>query len=284
MTQISVYLKAILAFLTSVITSVTMLICPTPASTPEATLTSERCYSLDGAYVTGQGLDCEDGYYYTSGALSAFSIGGLAKIDMATGEIVAQNLLALPQEFRNKDYDHIGDIAVQDGIIYAPVEDKAEEYPLILLYDAETLEYTGTYYEMDATYLTDGIPWCAVDENYLYASPINYPAQIAVFNLADMSFSHTIPLTQPIHRVQAGDCEGGTLYLNCDPKEGNKTVYAVDLTTGETTLLFDRNTTGYDTEAEGICVTTDEDGTLTFHIADYNKLLSTFIRTYQLTA
>lgn len=48
-------------------------------------------------------------------------------------------------------------------------------------------------------------------------------------------------------------------------------------------LLFDRNTTGFGTETEGLCVTTAEDGTRTFHIADYNKLVTTFIRTYQLT-
>lgn len=275
-------LKNFLAALTLFITSITAVFCPTPAPTETAQITSERCYSLVSAYITGQGLDEEDGYYYTSGAIAKFSLCGLAKIDMETGEIVQQSISALPKEFKDKGYDHIGDIAVKDGIIYAPVEDKAEEYPLVLLYDAETLEYTGTYYEMDATYLTDGIPWCAVDDNYLYASPINHPEQIAVFNLSDMSFSHIIPITEPIHRVQAGDCYNGKLYLNCDPNEETKPVYVIDLDTGETSFLFDRNTTGFDTEAEGICVTEDENGTLTFHIADYNKVLSTFIRTYTL--
>lgn len=282
MSAILPYLKAILAFVTSVVTSMATLFCPTPKSTDEASITFERCYSVVGAYVTGQGLDSEDGFYYTSGAISSAKIGSLAKIDMESGEIVMQSLFALPDEFRDMGYDHIGDIAVQDGIIYAPVEDKAEEQPLILLYDAETLEYTGTYYELDGKLLTDGVPWCAVDENYLYASLFNHPECIVAFNLDDMTFSHTIELTVPIHRVQAGDCLDGKLYLNCDPKDGRKTVYEVDTQTGDTRLLFDRNTSGSDTETEGLCVTRAEDGTLTFHIADYNKLLSVFIRTYAL--
>ncbi len=282
MSTASSFLKIIISFVTSIVTIVSTFVCPTPAPTQTAEITSERCYSVVDAYVTGQGLDSEDGYYYSSGAISAYSIGSLAKIDMETGEVVNKNLFALPDEFRKKDYDHIGDLSVQDGIIYAPVEDVAEKYPLILLYDAETLEYTGKYYEMDATYLTDGIPWCATDENYLYTSPINYPTKIAVYNISDMSFSHTVDITEPIHRVQAGDCFDGKLYLNCDNREGKKTVYVLDLETGKTSFLFDRNLTGFSMEAEGLCVTADENGELTFHIFDYNKLLTTFLRTYKL--
>lgn len=275
-------LKNLLAAITFVITSFTSIFCPTPTDTATAKITGETCYSLVGAYVTGQGLDEDGEYYYTSGAISNFQLCALAKIDKTTGEIVKKSLSVLPKEFKDKGYDHIGDIAVQNGIIYAPVEDKAEKYPLVLLYDAETLEYTGTYYELNAEYLTDGIPWCAADENYLYASPINHPEFIAAYNLSDMSFSHAIPITEPVHRVQAGDCFDGKLYLNCDPESDKKPVYVVDLETNTTSFLFDRSTTGFGTEAEGICVTADENGTLTFHIADYNKLLSTFIRTYNL--
>lgn len=131
MAVISAFWQAVWTFLISILTSLSLLFCPTPASTADAQLLTERCFVLDGCYVTGQGLDYEDGYYYTSGAIAAFSIGGLAKINAQTGEIVRQNLLALPREFTQKNYDHIGDIAVKDGIVYAPVEDKAEEHPLI---------------------------------------------------------------------------------------------------------------------------------------------------------
>ncbi|MBQ8209092.1 MAG: hypothetical protein IJZ35_00715 [Clostridia bacterium] len=276
------FLRPYLVTLTAAITSITMLICPTLADTDSAEIVNENCYSLVDAFIMGQGLDTYDGYYYTSGSIAAVQICSLAIVDINSGEIVTDVLDALPQEFKDKDYDHIGDISVQNGIIYAPVEDKAEEQPLVLLYDAETLEYKNVYYELDATYLTDGIPWCATDENYLYTSEFNNPERIVVYNIDDMSPSHTVELAEPLARVQSGDVLDGTLYLNCDPEEGNKNVYSVDLTTGDVTLVFDRNTTGFETETEGLCAETDKNGELIFHISDYNKLVSTFIRTYKL--
>lgn len=274
-------LRPFLASFTAMITAITLIICPTPKDTDTASLESEACYSLVDAFIMGQGLDEEGDYYYTSGSLSGIQLCCLGIIDKATGEIVKDSLDALPQEFKDLNYDHIGDISVQNGIIYAPVEDKAEDQPLVLIYDAETLEYTGVYYELDATYLTDGIPWCATDDNYLYASEFNDPERIVVYNIDDMSFSHTVELSEPLARVQAGDVYDGTLYLNCDPHDENKTVYSVDLTTGEVNLICDRATTGYDTEAEGLCATENENGELIIHISDYNKLISTFVRTYK---
>ena len=97
-----------------------------------------------------------------------------------------------------------------------------------------------------------------------------------------MSFSHTVELSETLFRVQAGDVLDGRSYLNCDPKGENKTVYEIDLATGETKLLFDRNTTGFDTEAEGLSVMKDENSEPVFTISDYNKIVSTFIRTYRL--
>lgn len=274
-------LKTILSYFTIVIISFTSIICPTPESTETAEITNEFSYALVGAFVTGQGLDEDAEYFYSSGSIAAAKLCCLAKIDKATGEIINQRIDVLPNEFKQKDYDHIGDISVQNGKIYAPVEGVAGENPFVLIFDAETLEYTGTYFELDAEHLTTGMPWCATDDNYLYASTFHNPDSIIVYNLSDLSFSHTIVLSQPVERVQAGDVLNGKLYLNCDPHEGNKTVYEVDIETGETKLLFDRKTTGFETETEGLCAELDNNGSLTFHIADYNKIVSTFIRTYK---
>ena len=273
-------LKTALAPITAIVISLTAIICPTPASTETAEITNEFSYALVDAFVTGQGLDEEGDFFYSSGSLAGIKLCCLGIIDKTTGEIVKENLDALPQEFKNLEYDHIGDISVQYGIVYAPVENKPETDPLVLLYDAETLEYTGKYFAVDWEYLKDGIPWCATDDNYLYASQFNDAERIVVYNIDDMSFSHTVELSETLSRIQAGDVVDGVLYLNCDPHDVNKTIYAVDLETGEVTLLCDRATTGYDTETEGLCVEKNADGTLTAHVSDYNKIISTFVRTY----
>lgn len=276
------YLKVVLSPLTALVMMISSLICPTPPATDKAEIINEIGFSLIDAFLCGQGVEEEDDSYYVSGSLSGIKICCLGIVDKTTGKVIKENLDALPIEFKQNDYDHIGDISVQNGIIYAPVENKPETDPLVLLYDAETLEYTGTYYAVDWTYLKDGIAWCATDENYLYTSQFNEADKIIVYNIDDMSLSHIVELSETVYRVQAGDVVDGKAYLNCDPKGENKTVYEVDLTTGETTLLFDRNTTGFDTEAEGISVTKDKNGELIFTISDYNKIVSTFIRTYKL--
>ena len=277
------FFKVIFCGLNVLILALTALTDPMPADTDTASVTKVRTYTLMDAYITGQGYDSDDEYYYSSGAISAFKAAGIAKIDKKTGEIIAANYFALPNDLRKLGYDHIGDITVANGYIYAPVEDVDEIQPLVLLYSADTLEYTGVYYELDNTYLPDGIPWCANDENYLYTSAYHDADKLLAFNIDDMSFSHAVELTHKLDRNQGGDLENGVLYMNTDPKQGNKEVWAIDPVTGETTLLFDRNTTGVaGTEAEGICVETADDGTLTFRIADYNKILSTVIKSYTL--
>lgn len=276
--------KLLFPILGSVIIALTCVTNPTPPDTDTASVRHVKTYALDDAYITGQGYDSDDDFFYSSGAISAFKAAGVAKIDKSTNRIIAANYFALPKELKEKGSDHIGDITVQNGIIYAPVEDEAEENPFILLYSADTLEYTGICYELDTEFLDDGIPWCASDDNYLYTSTFHSTDKILAFNLSDMSLSHVITLSRQIDRNQAGDVFDGTLYMNCDPHEGNKEVYAVDLATGETRLLFDRATTGLtETETEGMCVYSDPEGKVCFRIIDYNKIVSTMVREYVLS-
>ncbi len=257
-----------------------------PVDAPNLEVVSNYHYIMDEALVMGQGLANDGTYLYSSGAISALYLGALSKIDMNTGEILLRKINAIPKEFVKKGYDHIGDISWHNGLIYAPVEDLQEEQPLVLLYDAETLEYTGTYFELDNTYLPDGIPWCTVDADngYLYASPFKNVTCIVAFNLSDMSFSHIIPLSEEITRVQAADYFDGKLYVNLDTQgTGYKEIKVIDVNTGEVSLLAQRDMQGRDVETEGLTITRDENGKLLFHITDYDKTVSVYLRTYRLT-
>ncbi|MCQ2462346.1 MAG: hypothetical protein MJ177_02935 [Clostridia bacterium] len=280
------WISRVWAMLTALITLITGAIQGTPADIEGAHLVNETQYVLEEAYVMGQGLACDENYFYTSGAISALYMGGLGKIDRKTGELVQKKMFALSTEFTSKGYDHIGGIAYYDGKIYAPVEDKEEKYPLVLIYDAETLEYTGTYYDCTVEYLDDGIPWCAVDydRGYLYTSTFHNAEEIVAYNLDDMTFSHIIPLSQPVDRIQSGAYLDGKLYLNLDPhnEDATKTVYSVDIETGGVSLVFTRNTSGIETETEGICVEKAKDGSVRFFIADYDKTVAMFLREYSI--
>ncbi|MDO4379511.1 MAG: hypothetical protein Q4D20_01425 [Clostridia bacterium] len=280
-------LKRIKAVFISVIAAVCMVISPMPNSEGEVKIVSQNQYVLSGAFVAGQGL-CNDGeFYYTSGAISKLYMTALSKIDMKTGETVKKNLSALPRKFTKEGYDHIGAISLLGDTIYAPVEHRSNENPLVLLFDKNTLEYTGKYFALDSTYLYDGIPWCAVDSdnNLLYTSPFHTAKYILAFNLSDMSFAKKIDLSSEIDRVQGGVYHDGKLYVNLDPLDPKnvKTVKTVDLSSGNVAECFSRTVTGiFGCETEGITLTFTPEGKMRFVIADYDKTVCVFLRTYEI--
>lgn len=238
---------------------------------------------LTGALKAGQGI-CTDGeFYYTSGSVSALGLSSLAKWDKNMKCLKTRNA-AIPKEFsKTCGSDHIGGIDCADGILYASLEGKPYDHNFILLYDCDTLTYTGRYYEISHESMTDGIPWCAVDgENgYLYTSRYGGAEKILRYRLSDMSLDGEIVLSETVDRIQGGDVYEGTLYLSCDAAHSvEEPVYSVDLSTGEVTLLMMRTQENYDNEAEDLCVFPMSDGSL-FHVLDYDKLLGINVRHYK---
>lgn len=272
------------SILTAVFMALTAVFQGTPAASEGLTLVSEKQFVLEAAFTAGQGIAVDDEFIYTSGAISAVYMGGLAKIDKKTGEFVIKRLDSLPAEFTAKGYDHIGGIGVYDGKIYASVEDKAEETPLVLVYDCATLDYTGVYYNVSNEVLDDGIPWCTVDgdNGYLYCSSFHNATELVAYNIEDMSFSHYIELSEPVDRVQAGSYLDGKVYLNLDPHydDNSKDIVSVDVATGKVEFISNRQTGGIKTETEGIAAFYNDDGKLSFYITDYDKTVAIFIREY----
>ena len=243
-------------------------------------IVSKQKLSPVASLYSGQGL-CSDGeYFYTSGSLTAVNFTGLAKFDRDMKCIKTKGS-SVPEEFHEKyGSDHIGGIDCAGGFIYAPVEGKIKGegylYNFILLYDCETLEYTGRYYDLTSDYLDDGIPWCAVDrENgFLYTSKFDPVGEILQYDLNTMNFIKAIPLSEEIRRVQGGSVYEGILYLSYDCKEsgGREVIYSVDPVSGSVDTVFERSMPNYDNEAEDICVYPMPDGSL-YHTLDYDKLI-----------
>lgn len=236
---------------------------------------------------SGQGLCYDEEYFYTSGSLTFINFTGLAKFD-ENMKCIKKQANAVPKEFYEKyGSNHIGGIDCANGYIYAPVEGKIDGegylYNFILLYDCETLEYTGTYYDLTSEYLTDGIPWCAIDrENgHLYTSKFDEVTEILQYDLETMNFVKAIPLDEELDRLQGGSVYDGILYLSYDVSDSTtEQVLAVDLADGSVSVEFTRSLPNYDNEAEDICVYPLADGTL-FHLVDYDKLINTNINHYK---
>lgn len=125
---------------------------------------------LIGAAERSQGITTDGKYYYFS------SKWGLTKSELDGKTRVKSNPLAIPKKLKDEyGLAHIGGISYSkaDNCIYAGLEDsKVWEYPVVAVYDADTLKFTGRYYILDKALHTRGLPWVAVDNDrgMLYAA------------------------------------------------------------------------------------------------------------------
>ncbi len=237
---------------------------------------------LEKAMYTGQGITTDGEYYYTSGSMTALKMTGLAKWKADDFTLEMSNLDVIPKEYKDKyESNHVGGISYYNGLIYAGVENKGKDHPLVVTYDCETLEKVSVY-EISNEILPNGIPWCAVDADngYLYCSPFRDVEKIAAFDIDTMQFSHYIVLSQGITRIQGGEVYQGKLYLSSDNGENTDTVYTVDVISGDTQVFCERTAPGLaGNEAEDMTVFPMSDGSFV-HIIDYDKTVGIYIRHY----
>lgn len=255
---------------------------PTASSTVELVDTDKLL--LEKAMYAGQGITTDGEYYYTSGAMTAVNMTGIAKWNADDFTLVSKRLGVIPKEYREKyDSNHIGGIGYYNGLIYASCENSSKDHPLVITYDCETLE-TVNVYELSTEVLPNGIPWCAVDADngYLYCSPFRDVEKIAAYKLDTMEFDHYIYLTQGVTRIQGGDVYDGKLYLSSDNGENTDTIFCVDVFDGKTTLLCERTIPGLNgNEAEGMTVYPMDDGSF-LHVIDYDRVVGIYIRHYSI--
>lgn len=221
-----------------------------------AEVIGKNTYVLFDYQVTSQGVTNDGEYFYFSGNEH------LGKADMESGEITLINYDAIPDELQEKGCNHIGGLSCYNGYVYAAVEDGPDYLnSFIVLYNADTLEFSGKYYSLPHDLHIEGVPWCAVDveRNYLYTAEWTNATVLNVFSLDDMSFVKTIPLSDPIDRIQGAEMFDDKLYMSCDEENDMKRIFTLDVKSGKVEECFKRNI-GKGFEAEGLTVFADENG------------------------
>ncbi len=245
-----------------------------------AEVTNVIRYVLTDKNYNNQGITNDGEYFYFSGTKN------LAKADMKTGEIFCVTMNAIPDELKEKGCNHIGGLSYYDGIVYAAIEDGPDYLnSFIALYDAETLKYTGVYYEVPHELHLEGVPWCAVDaeKGFLYTAEWSNATVLNVFDLETLELVKLIELSEPIDRIQGAEMFDGLLYMSCDEENDDKRVLSLDVNTGEVKTVFARNI-GKGFEAEGITVYADENGNPVFCVLDRGvKRESTNLTFYKLS-
>jgi hypothetical protein len=158
---------------------------------------------------------------------------------------------AIPADWKGRGFDHIGDIDVIDGVIYAPLEqpDYNMGTQAMLLYDAETLQYQRgvDVAQHHASFVT-------VDPETGIAYSMDYFGGDALlrYDVRDgWRPLDPLPMSVFVDRVQGGDVYAGAVWLSTD--DDTDGVYRVDLATG---LVNSLGSIGHvDGEGEGIDAT-----------------------------
>ncbi|KJE94705.1 hypothetical protein CAOG_05307 [Capsaspora owczarzaki ATCC 30864] len=151
-------------------------------------------------------------------------------------------------------YNHIGDIDIYNGVLYAPIEEDSYTRPAIVTYDPMTLEYTGLVQTTQKH-----MPWVAVSSLYkfLFSSEFDNVTSLYVYQVENLKMGlftildlHLpVGLEQGLMAVQGGVVSGTNLYLSSSAP--GDPVYVVDYRTGIVQLEFNLPSTQ---ETEGIAI------------------------------
>lgn len=284
--KITGFFSKIIYVVLSVLTSISIITSPVALITDKTFITSSETKVMFEALVSGQGITNDGNYVYTSGAIAALSLTSLAKYNFDDMSLVKCNVGALPFFLLSEGFDHIGGIGCYNGKIYAPAEGGEKDYKAcVLVYDCETLNFTGEYYYMPIDKFYDGIPWCAVDKEtgLLYASEWKNADYVYIFDvnnkMQEVGSLKVSGVVDELNRIQGAEISDGKLYLSQDTKSSTKIVYSMDIKNGVTEVAFERPFSEDRIESEDITIFEENDNKV-FCTLDYNKIASVTFHKY----
>lgn len=231
-----------------------------------------------GAYFRSQGITTDGETLYFSSKTT------IIRTEDDARTLVNANYSAIPDELAdNYGIAHIGGMSYYNGYIYAGLEDsKVWDYPIVGVYDANTLELVE-YYIMDAQVITRGLPWVCVDgaTGYLYCTDHSKnPTKLLVYDTAnEMKFVREVALEESPYAIQGAEFYNGAIYAATN--DDTQTIYKIDPENGEVEKLLDRNLTTL-AEGEGLTVMV-KDGEPVIVAMDMGSLfINAFVREYTL--
>jgi hypothetical protein len=158
---------------------------------------------------------------------------------------------AIPDEWKARGFDHIGDIDVADGVLYAPLEQP--NYDLgsqaMLTYDPVTLEYkTGR----DVSQHHNSFVTVDAAAGIAYSMDFFGGEALLRYDIEDdWRVLEPVKMSLRVENVQGADLHDGAAWLSTD--DATEGVYRVDLETGKVDVL---GSIGHvDGEGEGIDAT-----------------------------
>ncbi len=184
----------------------------------------------------------------------------------------------IPPELAAEGLDHVGDIDIADGVLWAPLEGpERTEGQVIARYDAGTLAYVGS-----EPVEQDHAAWVAVDGDVVYSmNEFESDDTVLRYRWTGGRLEPGEPLVMgaAVERVQGGDVADGALWLSTD--DDTHGIYRVDLASGEVTAVGSAGRV--DGEGEGIDATDLPAGLLHVLVADA-EIIPMWLTSFAVTA
>jgi hypothetical protein len=198
----------------------------------------------------------EDGWIFSLNNALFRTDDELVEIETATP--------AVPAEYAERGFNHVGDIDVVDDLIFAPLEQP--EYgrgtQVMAWYDADTLEFEGG---IDVKQQHNSFVTVAPDTGIAYSmDEFGGQALLRYDTKRDWKRLPPIEMSANVDRVQGGDVVDGAVWLSTD--DATDGVYRVDLESGQVVSLGSIGR--IDGEGEGIDATPLPQGDLHVLTAD----------------
>lgn len=228
-----------------------------------------------GAYFRSQGMATDGETLYFSSKTT------LIRTEADAKTLINANYFAIPDELKDLGIAHIGGMSFYNGKIYAGLEDsKVWDYPIVGIFDAETLELVE-YYILDAEVITRGLPWVSVnpENGLLYCMDHSkQPTKILVYDTANkMEFVEEVTLEEVVPSIQGAEFLDGTLYAATNDE--TQAIYKIDVSNGNVEKYLDRNLTA-GSEGEGMTFMV-KDGKPVIVAMDMGPLfINAFVREY----
>ena len=230
-----------------------------------------------GAYFRSQGITTDGETLYFSSKTT------LIRTESDAKTLVNANYFAIPDELKELGIKHIGGLSFYNGKIYAGLEDsKVWDYPIVGVFDAETLELTD-YYIMDDEVITRGLPWVCVDgeTGYLYCTDHSKnPTKLLVYDTAsEMKFVKEVKLESSPYAIQGAEFYGSFIYAATN--DDTQAIYKINPESGAIEKVLDRNLTS-GSEGEGMTFMT-KNGKPVITAMDMGPLfINAFVREYDM--
>jgi hypothetical protein len=167
----------------------------------------------------------------------------LIRVNGFTGSTQATNSDPIPEELKRLGENHVGDIDIVSGFVFAPIEDGPDYHrPFVGIYTGSDLELVKLL-EISPEWLPDGIPWITADLDHqtLITAQYHQATRINLYDMRTGAPLRQIPMSTMLDSIQGGKYFNNHLYMTANDPSGGHAIFDMNLLSGEVQKIIHLN-------------------------------------------